>query len=87
MVSLQTRPRFLVVRSFIEEVLRKLSPCAIQKGRQYLAGEPKSVKQKLRNGSHLVECVTESHSRNVFKSQIFYKVEPIELFLAPSSAP
>ena len=48
--------------------MKKLSPFAIQKGLESLAGEPKSVK-KLRNGSLLIECATERHSINLLKSK------------------
>ena len=67
-ISLKAWPRFLVIGSADEETLKKLSPFAIQKGLQGLAGEPKTVK-KLRNGSLLVECSTESHSKNLLKSK------------------
>ena len=58
-ISLKAWPRFLVIGSADDETLKTLSPFAIQKGLQGLAGEPKTVK-KLRNGSLLVECSTES---------------------------
>ena len=67
-ISLKAWPRFLVIGSADDETLKKLSPFAIQKGLQGLAGEPKIVK-KLRNGSLLVECSTESHSKNLLKSK------------------
>ena len=67
-ISLKAWPRFLVIGSADDETLKKLSPFAIQKGLQGLAGEPKTVK-KLRNGSLLVECSTESHSKNLLKSK------------------
>ena len=55
-ISLKAWPRFLIIGF------------AIQKGLQGLAGELKTVK-KLRNGSLLVECSTESHSKNLQKSK------------------
>ena len=67
-ISLKAWPRFLVIGSADDETLKMLSPFAIQKGLQGLAGEPKTVK-KLRNGSLLVECSTESHSKNLLKSK------------------
>ncbi|XP_041376818.1 uncharacterized protein LOC121389287 [Gigantopelta aegis] len=67
-ISSKTWPRFLVIGSSDDEALKTLSPFAIPKGLKGLAGEPKSVK-KLRSGSLLVECSTESHSRNLLKSK------------------
>ena len=66
-LSSKTWPRFLVDGSSNDEVLKKLSPYAIQKGLEGLAGEPKSVK-KLRSGSLLIECATERPSKNLLKS-------------------
>ena len=54
--------RFLVISSSDEGTLKKLSPFAIQKGLVGLAGEPKHV-QIVLNGSLLVECSTEKHSK------------------------
>ena len=53
--------------------LKKLSPFAIQKGLEGLAGEPKSVK-KLRSGSLLIECATEHHSKNLLKSKLLCNI-------------
>ena len=61
-LSSKTRSRFLVIGSSNDKALKKLSPFAIQKGLEGLAGEPKSVK-KLRSGSLLIECATERHSK------------------------
>ena len=61
-LSSKTWPRFLVIGSSNNEALKKLSPFAIQKGLEGLAGGPKSV-MKLRSGSLLIECATEHHSR------------------------
>ena len=58
----KTWPRFLVIGSSSDDALKNLSPFAIQKGLDVLAGEPESVK-KLRNGSLLIECATERHSK------------------------
>jgi hypothetical protein len=66
-------PRFLVIGSSNDEALKKLSPFAIQKGLIGLAGEPKSVK-KLRNGSLLIECLTEAHSKCLLKSTVLCNV-------------
>ena len=68
-----TWPRFLVIGSSSDEALKKLSPFAIQKGLEGLAGEPKSVK-KLRSGSLLIECATEHHSKNLLKSKLLCNI-------------
>ena len=62
--SCKTWPRFLIIGSTDEGALRKFSPFAIDKGLQGLAGSLMSVK-KLRNGTLLVECATDSHSRSI----------------------
>ena len=67
-ISLKAWPRFLVIGSADDETLKTLSPFAIRKGFQGLAGEPKTV-NNLRNDSLLVECSTESHSKCVLKSK------------------
>ena len=72
-LSSKTWPRFLVIGSSNDEALKKLSPFAIQKGLEGLAGEPKSVK-KLRSGSLLIECATESHSKNLLKSKLLCNI-------------
>ena len=49
-------PRFLIVESASQDLpLQKLSPFAVQKGFQAIAGTMKSIK-RLRDGSFLVEC-------------------------------
>ena len=48
-------PRFLVVESSDDLPLSKLSPFAVQKGFQTVAGTLKSIK-RLRDGPFLVEC-------------------------------
>ena len=58
------------------------SSVAIDKGLQGLAGSLKSVK-KLRNGTLLVECATDSHSRSLLKSRLLCNV-PIKV--APHSS-
>ena len=47
--------------------LRKMSPFAIEKGLLELAGDLKSV-TKANNDSLVIECSTESHSRNQVSS-------------------
>ena len=69
-LSSKTWPRFLVIGSL---ALKKLSPFAIQKGLEGLAGEPKSVK-KLRSGSLLIECATEHHSKILLKSKLLCNI-------------
>ena len=61
-------PRFLVIEPVEEKGLDKVSPFAIQKGVQGLAGTPKSIK-KLRSGALLVEVSSRSHSDNLLKSK------------------
>ena len=72
-VSSKSWPRFLVIGSSDDGALKKLSPFAIEKGLQGLAGELKSVK-KLRNGSLLVECLKENQSKNLLKSKLLCNV-------------
>ena len=53
-------PRFLVVESSSDDLLlSKLSPFAVQKDFQAVAGTLKSIK-RLRDGSFLVECARKS---------------------------
>ncbi|MEN8173078.1 MAG: hypothetical protein ABFS03_09390 [Chloroflexota bacterium] len=62
-------PRFLVIEATDKErPLDKLSPFAIAKGIQGLAGEPKMVKH-LRSGSLLVEVENKAHATNLIRSQ------------------
>ena len=57
-------PRFLIVELASEDLpLQKLSPFAIQKGFQAVAGTLKSIK-RLRDGSFLVECGKMAQARN-----------------------
>ena len=73
-----TWPQFLVIRSTDDKrSLKNLSPFAIQKGIQGLAGEPKSVK-KLKSGDLLVEVCRKHHSLNLLKSKMMVNV-PIEV--------
>lgn len=63
-------PRFLVIEGTDEEQpISKLSPFAIAKGLEGLAGTPKDVK-KLRNGQILVEVDRKAHSDNLLKSKL-----------------
>ena len=75
--SFKTWPRFLIIGSTDEGALQKLSPFAIDKGLQGWAGSLKSVK-KLRNGTLLVECATDGHSRSLLKSGLLCNV-PIKV--------
>ena len=60
-------PRFVVISAADESIPLRLSPFAIQKGIEGLAGNPKSVK-KLRSGDLLIETNRKSHSDNLLKS-------------------
>ncbi|XP_041350995.1 uncharacterized protein LOC121369978 [Gigantopelta aegis] len=71
-------PRFLVISSTDDRALKKLSPFAIQKGLVGLVGEPKNV-TKIKNGSLLVECSTEKHSKCLLKSTILANIRIIVL--------
>ena len=60
-------PRFLIVESVSEDLpLQKLSPFAIQKGFQAIAGTLKSIK-RLRDGSFLVECGKRTQAQNLLR--------------------
>ena len=64
-------PRFIVLSSASEEKpLRKLSPFAVQKGFQAIAGTLKSIK-RLRDGSFLVECSRRAQAENLLKTATF----------------
>ena len=64
-------PRFVVVQSANEErPLSKLSPIAVQKGFQAIAGTLKSTK-RLRDGSFLVECSRKTQAENLLKTLNF----------------
>ena len=61
-------PRFLVVESSSDDLpLSKLSPFAVQKGFQAVAGTLKSIK-RLRDGSFLVECARKSQAMGLLKT-------------------
>ena len=64
-------PRFIVVQSASEErPLSKVSPFAVQKGFQAIAGTLKSTK-RLRGGSFLVECSRKTQAENLLKTVHF----------------
>ena len=64
-------PRFIVVKSASEEQpLSKLSPFAVQKGFQAIAGTLKSTK-RLRDGSFLVKCSRKTEAENLLKALNF----------------
>ena len=68
---LATYPRFLLIKpADPDKPIARLSPFAIAKAIQGLAGEPKQV-QKLRSGDLLVEVTRKSHSDNLLKSTLF----------------
>ena len=61
-------PTFIVAKSASEErPLSKLSPFAVQKGFQTIAGTLKSTK-RLRDGSFLVECSRKTQAENLLKT-------------------
>ena len=64
-------PRFILMSSASEEKpLSKLSPFAVQKGFQAIAGAFKSTK-RLRDGSFLVECSRKVQAENLLKTVHF----------------
>ena len=61
-------PKFIVVKSASEErPLSKLSPFAVQKGFQAIAGTLKSTK-RLRDGSFPVECSRKGQTAKLLKT-------------------
>ena len=63
-------PRFLVVESSSDNLpLSKLSPFAVQKGSQAVAGTLKSIK-RLRDGSFLVECGKRAQAQNLLRTDL-----------------
>ena len=63
-------PRFLVVESSSDDLpLSKLSPFAVQKGFQAVAGTLKSIK-RLRDGSFLVECGKRAQAQNLLRTDL-----------------
>ena len=70
-VTSDTWPRFVVMTSASEEKpLSKLSPFAVQKGFQAIAGTLKSTK-RLRDGSFLVECSRRAQAENLMRTTTF----------------
>ena len=64
-------PRFLIVESASEDLhLQKLSPFAVEKGFQAVAGTLKSIK-RLRDGSFLVECGKRAQAQNLLRTNRF----------------
>ena len=71
MKVLSLRPRFLVMKSASKEgPLSKLSPFAMQKGFEAIAGTLKSTK-RLRDGSFLVECHRRQQAENLLSISKF----------------
>ena len=70
-ITSDTWPRFMVMTSASEEkLLSKLSPFAVQKGFQAIAGTLKSTK-RLRDGSFLVECSRRAQAENLMRTTTF----------------
>jgi len=63
-------PRFLLISASSTDVPLKLSPFAIEKGIQGIAGSPKSIR-RLRSGDLLVEVIKKAHSNNLLKASTF----------------
>ena len=62
-------PRCLIVESASEYLpLQKLSPFAVQKGFQTVAGALKSI-NRLREGSFLVECGKRARAQNLLRTK------------------
>ena len=73
-------PKSLVVKSASEErPLSKLSPFAMQKGFQAVAGTHKSAK-RLRDGSFLVECSRRTQEENLLKT-VHFVDRPVHVFV------
>ena len=73
----KTWSRFLVIESADEGELAKLSPFAVSKGINGLAGEPKTLK-RLRSGAYLVEVTRKAHADNLLKAKLLAMV-PIKV--------
>ena len=63
-------PDSLLTSASEEKPLSKLSPFAVQKGFQAIAGTLKSTK-RLRDGSFLVECSRRAQAENLLKTATF----------------
>ena len=68
-----TWPRFIIISPSEPEKLLKLSPFAIQKGIEGLAGNPKSIR-KLRSGDLLVEISKKAHAKNILNSKMLANI-------------
>ena len=69
-IGVDSWPRFLIMESTdSDKPLSKLSPFALQKGIQGLAGVPKDV-NRLRSGHVLIEVDRKSHCRNLLQSNM-----------------
>ena len=69
--SCKNWPKFLVVESSSDDLpLSKLTPFAVQKGFQAVAGTLKSIK-RLRDGSFLVECGKRAQAQNLLGKNRF----------------
>ena len=66
-------PRFIVISPSEPEKPLKLSPFAIQKGIEGLAGNPKSIR-KLRSGDLLVEVSKKAHAKNILNSNMLANI-------------
>ena len=62
---------FFIIESASEDLpLQKLSPFAVQKGFQAIAGTLKNIK-RLRDGSFLVECRKRAQAQNLLRTNRF----------------
>ena len=77
-IGVDSWPRFIILESTdSDKPLSKLSPFALQKGIQGLAGVPKDV-NRLRSGQVLIEVDRKSHCRNLLQSNMIVDV-PIRI--------
>ena len=72
-ISTDNWPRFLIIEPISEGALNSLSPFAVHKALQGLAGEMKSVK-RIKSGRLLVECNKQNHSKCLLKSKIMCNI-------------
>ena len=78
-----TWPRYLIIEPVHEGELAKLSPFAVSKGINGIAGEPKSLK-RLRSSTYLMEVTRKSHADNLLRSNLLATV-PIKVLQKRSS--
>ena len=76
-MSTENWPRFLIIEPISVGALNSLSPFAVHKALQGLAGELKSVK-RIKSGRLLVECNKQNHSKCLLKSNIMCNI-PIKV--------